>query len=196
MGINMKINRKLIRRIGITVLLIAGLWLIIFEIPFFFTPLRFTPQEITVYRYGESVTLTKSDAEFHRLYHYLREAGKGTFAHLFSQDAIMDSYRGNTMFSNEEDLFCDQAIVAYVKYDSMQKGRLPVTVGVEYNLVAFVMDGEKSSVVEKYLTDGIPAMYKNTEDPRTSRVYSLFANYGSLDKAAEYIDSMDFSKFR
>ena len=98
-------------RICALVLLAVGLWLIIFEVPFFFTPLRFTPQEITVYRYGESVTLTKSDTTFHKLYHRLRDAGKGTIAHLFSEDAIMDSHKGNTMFSNDEELFCDQAIV-------------------------------------------------------------------------------------
>ena len=177
------------------VLLIVGLYLIIFEIPFFFTPLRFTPQEIKVYRYGESVTLTKSDTEFHKLYHRLRAAGKGTITHLFSEDAIMDSHKGNTMFSNDEELFCDQAIVVYVKYNSMQKGRLLKTAGDEYNLVAFVMDGKQSSVVDEYLTDGVAALYKNTEDTRTSSVYSMFANYGSLDKTAEYIDSMDFSKF-
>lgn len=191
----LKINRRNVCRICALVVLVVGLWLIIFEIPFFFTPLRFTPLEITVYRYGESVTLTKSDTEFHKLYHRLKDAGKGTIAHLFSEGVIMDSHKGNTMFSNDEDLFCDQAIVVYVKYNSMQKGRLPKAVGDEYNLVAFAMDGKQSSVTDEYLTDGIAAMYKNTEDTRTSSVYSMFANYGSLGKVAEYIDSIDFSKF-
>ena len=107
----------------------------------------------------------------------------------------MDSHKGNTMFSNDEELFCDQAIVVYVKYNSIQQGRLLKTAGDEYNLVAFVMDGKQSSVVDEYLTDGVAALYKNTEDTRTSSVYSMFANYGSLDKTAEYIDAMDFSKF-
>ncbi len=190
-----KINRRNVCRICALVLLVVGLWLIIFEIPFFFTPLRFTPQEITVYRYGESVTLTKSDTTFHKLYHRLRDAGKGTIAHLFSEDAIMDSHKGNTKFSNDEELFCDQAIVVYVKYNSIQQGRLLKTAGDECNLVAFVMDGKQSSVVDEYLTDGVAALYKNTEDTRASNMYSMFANYGSLDKAAEYIDSMDFGKF-
>ena len=190
-----KINRRNVCRICALVLLVVGLWLSIFEAPFFFTPLRFTPQEITVYRYGESVTLTKSDTDFHKLYHRLRDAGKGTIAHLFSEDAIMDSHKGNTMFSHEEKMFCNQAIVAYVKYHSMQQGRLLKTAGDEYNLVAFVMDGKQSSVVDEYLTDGVAALYKNTEDTRASNMYSMFANYGSLDKAAEYIDSMDFGKF-
>ncbi|MFR1436203.1 MAG: hypothetical protein ACLSS9_13440 [Acutalibacteraceae bacterium] len=189
---NIKINRKTINRLCAIVLLAAVLWLIIFEIPFFFTPLRFMPQEITVYRYGESVTLTDSDAEFHKLYHRLRDAGKGTIAHLFSEDAIMDSHIGNTVFYNEEAFFCDQAIVVYVKYDSMQKGRLLKTAGDEYDLVAFVMDGEQSSAVDKYLTDGVAALYKSSEN---TQGYRMFANYGSLDKAAKYIDSMDFSKF-
>ena len=92
-------------------------------------------------------------------------------------------------------MFCNQAIVAYVKYHSMQQGRLLKTAGDEYNLVAFVMDGKQSSVVDEYLTDGVAALYKNTEDTRASNMYSMFANYGSLDKAAEYIDSMDFGKF-
>ena len=190
-----KINQRNVCRICAWVLLVVGLWLSIFEAPFFFTPLRFTPQEITVYRYGESVTLTKSDTDFHKLYHRLRDAGKGTIAHLFSEDAIMDSQKGNTMFSHEEKMFCNQAIVAYVKYHSMQQGRLLKTAGDEYNLVAFVMDGKQSSVVDEYLTDGVAALYKNTEDTRASNMYSMFANYGSLDKAAEYIDSMDFGKF-
>ena len=189
-----KISRKNVRRICAVVSSIVGLWLIIFEIPYFFTPLRFTPQEITVYRYGESVTLTKSDIEFYKLYHRLRDAGKGTIAHLFSEDLIMDSHKGNLTFSNEEAMFCDRAIVVYMKYNSMQKGRLPGAAGVKYNLIAFVMDGGQSSVVDEYLTDGVAAMYKNTEDPRTSAVYRMFANYGSLDKAAAYIDSMDFRK--
>lgn len=148
-----------------------------------------------MYRYGESVTLTKSDTEFHKLYHRLRDAGKGTIAHLFSEDVIMDSHRGNTMFSNEEELFCDRAIVVYMKYNSMQKGRLLGAAGDKYDLIAFVMDGGQSSVADEYLTDGVAAMYKNTEDPRTSGVYSMFVNYGSLDKTAAYIDSMDFRKF-
>ena len=190
-----KISRKNVCRICALVLSALGLWLMIFEIPFFFTPLRFAPKEITVYRYGESVTLTKSDAEFYKLYHRLRDAGKGTIAHLLSKDVIMDSYRGNTAFSEDEELFCNQAIVVYVKYDSLQKGRLLKTAGDEYNLVAFAMDGKQSSPVKEYLTDGVAALYRNTENPRTADVYSMFANYGSLDKTAAYIETMDFSKF-
>ena len=66
--------------------------------------------------------------------------------------------------------------------------------GDKYDLIAFVMDGGQSSVVEEHLTDGVAAKYKNTDEPCTSGVYSIFYNYGSLDKAAAYIDSMDFSK--
>lgn len=189
-----RISRKIVCGICAAVLAALALWLVLFEIPFFFTPLRFTPQEITVYRYGESVTLSKSDAEFQGLYHRLRDAGKGTFAHLLSHDVIMDSHKGNLLFSEDEKQFCDRAIVVYVKYGSLQKGRLPGSAGDEYDLVAFVMDGEQSSAVREYLTDGIAAMYKNTEDPRTAAVFGLFANYGSLEKAAAYVDSMDFGK--
>ena len=194
MRMKVKIDRKITRRICRWVLIILSLYLVIFEIPFFFTPLRFPPQEITVYRYGESVTLTKSDMEFYKVYHRLREAGNGTVAHLFSEDVIMDSYTGNHIFSDEEEWFCNRAIVVYMKYNSIQKGRALGAVGDKYNLVAFAMDGKLSSVVREHLTDGVPALYKNTNDPRTSVKYRLFSNYGSLDKAAEYIDSMDFAK--
>lgn len=192
---NSKINRKKLGHIGAWVAVFVWLWLVIFQIPWFFTPLRFPPQEMTVYRYGESVTLTPSDIEFYRLYFRLRSAGKGTIAHVISEDVIMDSYYGFFEFEDDEPYFCDEAIVVYARYDSVQTGRLLGSSGEKYNLVAFAMDGKQSDAVNTYLTrwsGNVCALYKNTNGSRET--YRTFANYGSLDKAADYIDSMDFSK--
>lgn len=190
----MKMNPKIWRRILTWVIMVVGLWLLIFEIPIFFTPLRFMPDRLVVYRYGESVTLTRSDTEYHKLYYRLREAGKGTIAHIVSEDLIMDSHNGNHLFGDQEERFRNEAIVVYAEYDSVQKGRLYGSWGVEYDLVAFVMDGEKSSVVEENLTDGVAAQYINTENADAS--YDMFANYGSLEKAAEYVDGLDFDNIQ
>lgn len=94
------------RRIRFWCVFVVGAWLVIFEIPFFFTPLRFPPQEITVYRYGESAAFTRGDIEFYRIYHRLRNAGKGTIAHIVSNDLIMGSHIGNCIFSDEQETFC------------------------------------------------------------------------------------------
>lgn len=190
MRMKIKIKNAKVRRVVKVALALVGLWLIIFEIPIFFTPLRFMPEEITVWRQGESVTLTKSDIDYYGLYHRLREAGKDTIAHVVTHDVIMDSHRTPQYFWEDEQIFCDNAIVVYVKYGSMQKGRLWGAVGDEYNLVVFTMATEQ---VEPLLEGGgflNTPLYRNTEGDRKS--YSAFVNYGSLDKAEEYINAMDF----
>lgn len=184
------VKSPLTRRVLIALLILVVVWLLVFEIPIFFTPLRSMPERITVYRYGESVTMTQSDDEFHQVYDRLRDAGEGTVAHVVSKDLIMDSYNGNHLFEDEEELFRHQAIVVYADYDSVQQGWLYGSHGALYDRVAFVMDGERSSVVKERLTDGVPVLYKNTESQASS--YHLFANYGSLEKVANYVEEMDF----
>lgn len=166
-------------------------YLLIFEIPLTFTPLRYKPQEMTVWRYGESITLQPGDKDFNALYRLLRDAGKGTISHIVRYDAISDSYRPHLRFVNDQNLYQKKAITVYVKYDDVQKGRLFPAVGNEYNLVAFIV-GSKYKEIEDSLWDPATVMYVNTDGGVKPNWHS-FAWYGSLDRVAEYVNSMSFA---
>lgn len=181
-------SRRWIGKIALTMGILVMLWLLIFEIPLTFTPLRSTPDAITVYRRGEQVTLDKNDGDFSALYRLLRNAGKGTIAHLVSHDLIMDSHKCDARFF-DQNWFGANAAVVVLRYASVQQGRLPGSTGAPYDEVVFVMDVGDSTAVRDIAGDESIVLYRQIG---SLRQYSCFKNYGSLDKAADYVEQMDF----
>lgn len=193
---NKKIFRKKLYGIGIPVLVILLLYLVIFEFPLLFTPLRNKPQEITVFRYGESVTVQPGDEDFQSLYRMLRNAGKGTLSRIFDDTVIMDEYLGFCSFGQPDvrDYFCQNSIVLFVRYDTIQAGRLWLATGAPYNTVVFIMNKEGLSVDELGITwDESAVMYTNTEGRNAYRVFNHYNPSGSMKEVASYVMAMDFS---
>ena len=188
-----KPTRKKLYGIGILVLVILLLYLVIFEFPLLFTPLRNKPQEITVFRYGESVTLKPGEKDFQSLYRMLRNAGKGTLSRIFDDTVIMDQYRYFHNYEDNREYFHQNGIVLCVRYDSVQAGKLWLANGDPYNTVFFVMDREGKAVDENGTErDATIALYTAREEGRR---ISFFANYspsGSMKSVVAYVMAMDF----
>ena len=174
--------------IGIPIFVTVFLWLIVFEIPIFFTPLRFKPEKITVYSYGQSYVYTKKDEEFSEIYHSLRAVETGTIYKCLSDDVVMDSHKIAFREDVEGELFRNQSIVIYLSYGTPQKGRLPGASGDVYDEVIFILDGKNSSIKAGDVWGYCPVFYSNTQESAES--YRCFVNYDYPQKAEEYIDSL------
>ena len=164
-------------------------YLLIFEIPLMFTPLRYKPQEMTVWRYGESVTLQQGNKDFNALYHLLRDAGKGTIAHRVRYDGIIDSHGPTIDYEHNAELYHENAIIVSVKYDDVQKGQYDNG----YDQVVFFV-GTEDERLDAPLLYGTVALYINTQDTeRPYRKWHSFHGYGPLGRVDEYVHSMDFA---
>lgn len=171
-------------------------YLLIFEIPLGFTPLRYKPQEMTVWRYGESVTLQQGDKDFNALYHLLRDAGKGTVSHILRYGAICDSYHPLHDYVDDPDLYHQNTITVFAKYDDVQKGRLPASYGIEYDQVVFIVkpEDEKTTIDLPMWGENFVALHVNTQETELSYLkWHSFRGYGPLDRVAEYVHSMNFA---
>ncbi len=171
-------------------------YLLIFEIPLTFTPLRYKPQEMTVWRYGESITLQQGDKDFNALYRLLRDAGNGTIAHVLQYGAICDSYHPLHNYVDNPDLYHQNTITVFVKYDDVQKGRLEESYGIEYDQAVFIVNPEveRADIDMPMWGEEDVALHVNTQD--TERPYlkwHSFRGYGPLDHVAEYVHSMNFA---
>lgn len=169
------------------------IYLLIFEIAITFTPLRNKPQEMTVWRYGESVTLQQGDKDFKALYRLLRNAGKGTIAHIIEIGAICESYHPLHEYVDNPDLYHQNTVTVFVKYDKVQKGRLFCSHGIEYDQAVFIVDPRNEGKVYLYQEKPPIALHVNTQS--TERPYldwGSFNGYRSLERVGEYVESMSF----
>ena len=190
---NKKIFRKKLYGIGIPVLVVLLLYLVIFEFPLLFTPLRNKPQEITVFRYGESVTLKPGEKDFQSLYQMLRNAGKGTLSRIFDDTVIMDQHRYFHNYEDNREYFHQNGIVLIVRYDKVQTGRRWLAYGDPYNEVFFVMNSEGKAVDEEGREeDTTIALYTNSEEGKRIMFFANYSPPGSMKEVASYVMAMDF----
>ena len=155
--------------------------------------LRNKPQEITVFRYGESVTLKPGEKDFQSLYRMLRNAGKGTLSRIFDDTVIMDSYKYFHNYEHNREYFHQNGIVLIVRYDKVQTGRRWLACGDPYNEVFFVMNSEGKAVDEEGREeDTTIALYTNSEEGKRIPFFANYSPPGSMKAVAAYVMAMDF----
>ena len=109
---------------------------------FRFDPLRKTPDEIIVYKYGKTYNLTPADESFQILYQQLRSAWEVSW----NEQMALDSYKGN--LGNDADIFFDSGLAIQVKYHRMQAATGWGATGSRYNDMVFLLDYPQDSSSE------------------------------------------------
>ena len=186
-------NRKKLSKKGL-LLLVGGIVLVIIlifvsvNLIFRFDPLRNQPDEIVVYKYGTTYTLTPADEAFQVLYQQLRDAWKVEW----KEQLMLDSYKSNL---EESDIFFfDSGLAIQVKYNKTQTARGIGTAGSKYDNLIFLLDFpqeltsemselDRSAIESLIHKDDYVVYYSSRESP-----YNLsFIHYNYPQEAKDYI---------
>ena len=154
-----------------------------------FNPLRNQPDEIVVYKYGTTHTLTPADEEFGVLYQQLHDAWEVEW----NDRRSLDGYKGNLLGYAE--CFFDSGLAIQVKYHVTQISGGIGTSGYEYDDIVFLLDYPKTfppdiSDMEKSDVMNLPVggnYYPVYYASHGSLYRFSFAHYRFPREAKEYI---------
>ena len=144
-----------------TVVLIL-LYILIFEVNFFFDPLRNKPDTIEVYKYGEKYEYHNTDKPFNDIYKLLRNYSKGTISN--AGHGISTSYVWD---SNLPEKYMNDGVAVRIIYNQVQQDSM---YHENYNILVFLLCNNKYD----YSKDGPPNDY-----------YVHYATFEKLDKYAK-----------
>ena len=181
-----KLNKKgLFFLVGSTVLVIILIFVSV-NLCFHFDPLRKRPDEIVVYKYGTTYTLTPADEAFQVLYHQLR----GAWEVKWNEQLALDSYADNYLLGYAE-YFFDSGLAVQVKYDQTQTTKGAKTVGSKYDSLIFILDTPKQlpsdiSEIDRnaimdlpFVENEYPVYYKNKNEQYGTAETYRYASPGS-----------------
>ena len=150
------------------------LYLIIFRISFFFMPLRFPPDKIVVYKYGEVIEFKPGDFEYIRLYLMLRKSSRSTIYKAFSVDAVK-SVKYPMDIHDAMPTQLEKGLAIRVVYEKEQRGRLPLSYETKYNELLFLLDFEM--VLDNENPKTMVVLHDTAKGLTTELIFSLGMEY-------------------
>ena len=121
-----------------TVVLII-LYVLLFEINFYFDPLRNKPDTIEVYKYGQKYEFHNGDKEYSDIYKLLHRYSKGTISTI--PNTITASYKWSYGYLVQE--YFDNGMAVRVSYNTIQKDSRFGSHGESYDTLVFLLNSSE-----------------------------------------------------
>ena len=180
------------------------LYAAIFKTPFLFTPLRYAPDKMVVYQYGQTFTLAPGDEEFEKIYKKLRKTGMGTLDRFFKNCLIQDSHKGPGF--NLSKYYFQYGLAVNVIYDEPVQAQGIGVVDAAYNEVLFMLDYPTERLndpnSEEYdvrnQADFFAVYYRSYADSfieKDTYFFNFcFIGYSYPESAAKYLKNLDLTR--
>ena len=163
-----------------TVVLII-LYVLLFEINFYFDPLRNKPDTIEVYKYGQKYEFHNGDKEYNDIYRLLHRYSKGTINQFLYDINASNEWSYNNLVPE----YLEDGIAVRIIYNTTQQDSRPGGWNSPYNILVFLLNNKNHNYNQEVNDSGYSVPYEETgRNEGYSSVITHFPYPKKLEKYA------------